>query len=146
MDCSMPGFLVLHYLLEFAQTHVHWVSDASQPSYPSPCHPLLHVFRSNPIYQFIPSPPSPSVSTHPFFTFSSAFLLCKQIHLYHFSRFHICVLIHQHVHFEGHGYWLVGRDVFPWLHVSMWRATSRVALLANPWLLHSSQGAKNNWD
>ena len=28
MDCSMPGFPVLHYLLEFALTHVHWVSDA----------------------------------------------------------------------------------------------------------------------
>ena len=28
MDCSMPGFLVLHCLLVFAQTHVHWVSDA----------------------------------------------------------------------------------------------------------------------
>ena len=27
MDCSVPGFPVLHYLLEFAQTHVHWVSD-----------------------------------------------------------------------------------------------------------------------
>ena len=24
MDCNMPGFPVLHYLLEFAQTHVHW--------------------------------------------------------------------------------------------------------------------------
>ena len=32
MDCSMPGFPVLHYLLEFAQTHVHWISDAIQPS------------------------------------------------------------------------------------------------------------------
>ena len=28
MDCSTPGFPVLHYLLEFAQTHVHWVDDA----------------------------------------------------------------------------------------------------------------------
>ena len=28
MGCSTPGFLVLHYLPEFAQTHVHWVSDA----------------------------------------------------------------------------------------------------------------------
>ena len=28
MDCSMSGFPVLHYLLEFVQTHVHWVSDA----------------------------------------------------------------------------------------------------------------------
>ena len=25
MDCSMPGFPVLHHLPEFAQTHVHWV-------------------------------------------------------------------------------------------------------------------------
>ena len=24
VDCSMPGFPVLHYLLEFAQVHVHW--------------------------------------------------------------------------------------------------------------------------
>ena len=28
MDYSMPGSHVLHYLLEFAQIHVHWVSDA----------------------------------------------------------------------------------------------------------------------
>jgi hypothetical protein len=31
---SMPGFSVLHYLLEFAQTHVHWIGDAIQPSHP----------------------------------------------------------------------------------------------------------------
>ena len=31
---SMPGFPVLHHLSEFAQTHVHWVSDAIQPSHP----------------------------------------------------------------------------------------------------------------
>ena len=29
MDCSMPGLPVLHYLLEFAQIHVHWVGDLS---------------------------------------------------------------------------------------------------------------------
>ena len=28
MDCSMPGFPVLHQLQELAQTHLHWVSDA----------------------------------------------------------------------------------------------------------------------
>ena len=39
MDCSMPGFPVHHQLLEFTQTHVHWVGDAIQPSHP--CHPLL---------------------------------------------------------------------------------------------------------
>ena len=30
--CNTPGFRILHYLLVFAQTHVHWVSDAIQPS------------------------------------------------------------------------------------------------------------------
>ena len=36
MDCSPPGFPVLYYLLEFAQTQVHWVGDAIQPSHPLP--------------------------------------------------------------------------------------------------------------
>ena len=49
MDCSKPGFPVLHCLPEFAQTHVHWVSDAIQPS-----HPLL-----SSLY-----PPAPNVSQH----------------------------------------------------------------------------------
>ena len=31
MNCSTPRFPVFHYLPEFAQTHVHWVSDAIQP-------------------------------------------------------------------------------------------------------------------
>ena len=39
MDCSRPGFSVFYYLPEFAQTHVHWVSDAIQPS--CPLFPLL---------------------------------------------------------------------------------------------------------
>ena len=34
VDCSTPGFPVLHYLSEFAQTHVHRVNDAIQPSHP----------------------------------------------------------------------------------------------------------------
>ena len=33
MDCSTPGLPVYHQLPEFTQTHVHWVSDALQPSY-----------------------------------------------------------------------------------------------------------------
>ena len=45
MDCRAPGFPVHHQLLELAQTHVHRVSDAIQPS-----HPLLS-----------PSPPAPGV-------------------------------------------------------------------------------------
>ena len=43
IDCSIPGFLILHYLPEFAQTHVHWVGDAIQPS-----HPLSSPFSSCP--------------------------------------------------------------------------------------------------
>ena len=34
MDCSTPGLPVLHQLPELAQTHVHRVSDAIQPSHP----------------------------------------------------------------------------------------------------------------
>ena len=36
-----PGFPVLHYLLEFAHTHVHWVDDAIQPTHPLLPHLLL---------------------------------------------------------------------------------------------------------
>ena len=47
MDCSTPGFPVLQYLPEFAQTHVHWVSDAIQPSHPlsPPSPPALNLFQ-----------------------------------------------------------------------------------------------------
>ena len=48
MDCSTPGLPVHHQLLEFTQTHVHWVCDAIQPS-----HPLLS-----------PSPPAFNLSQH----------------------------------------------------------------------------------
>ena len=34
MNCSTPGFLILHYLLEFGQIHVHWVNDPIQPPHP----------------------------------------------------------------------------------------------------------------
>ena len=36
MNCSTPGFPVLHYVPEFTQAHVHWVHDAIQPSHPLP--------------------------------------------------------------------------------------------------------------
>ena len=48
MNCSTPGLPVHHQLPEFTQTHVHWVSDAVQPS-----HPLSS-----------PSPPAPNPSQH----------------------------------------------------------------------------------
>ena len=39
MDFCLPGFPVLHHILELARTHVHWVSDAS--NHLILCHPLL---------------------------------------------------------------------------------------------------------
>ena len=47
MDSSMPGFPVLHHLPELAQTHVHWVGDAIQPSHPlsSPSHLAFNLYQ-----------------------------------------------------------------------------------------------------
>ena len=39
MDCSTPDLHFLHHFPEFAQTHVHWVGDAIQPSHI--CHPFI---------------------------------------------------------------------------------------------------------
>ena len=57
MNCSTPGLLVDHQLPEFTQSHVHWVSDAIQPS-----HPLSS-----------PSPPAPNPSQHQSFPMSQIF-------------------------------------------------------------------------
>ena len=46
MNHSTPGFPVHHHLPEFTQTHVHWVSDAIQPSHP--VIPFFSHFRSCP--------------------------------------------------------------------------------------------------
>ena len=45
MDCSTPGLHVHHQLLQFTQIHVHWVSDAIQPSHSlsSPSPPVLNL-------------------------------------------------------------------------------------------------------
>ena len=54
-DYSMPGFSVLHSLPEFAQTYVHWVSDAIQPSHPLlPASPLaLHLSQHQGLFQWV---------------------------------------------------------------------------------------------
>ena len=45
MDFSTPGSPVLYYLLEFAQIHIHSVSDVNQPSHPllPPSPPALNL-------------------------------------------------------------------------------------------------------
>ena len=57
MDYSTPGFPVLHYLPECAQNHVHWVSDAIQPSHPLlPPSPLaLNLSQHQGLFQWVSS-------------------------------------------------------------------------------------------
>ena len=52
-----PGFPVLYCLLEFAQTHVHWVGDAIQPSHPlsSPSLPALSLPQHQGLFQWVGS-------------------------------------------------------------------------------------------
>ena len=55
MDCSMPGFPVLHQLLESTQTHVHRVSNAIQPSHPLsfPSLPAFSLSQHQGLFQWI---------------------------------------------------------------------------------------------
>ena len=73
MNLSTPGLPVHHHLLEFTQTHIHWVHDAIQPSYP----------------QSSPSPPAPNPSQHQslFQWVSSSHEVAKvlELQLYHHS-------------------------------------------------------------
>ena len=57
MDCSMPGFPVLHHLPKLAQTHAHWISDAIQPSHPllSPFPPALSLSQHHGLFQWVSS-------------------------------------------------------------------------------------------
>ena len=54
VDYSMPGFSVLHYLLEFAQTHIHWDGDAILLSHPllSPSLPALNLSHHQSLFQW----------------------------------------------------------------------------------------------
>ena len=57
MNGSTPGLPVLHQLPEFTQTHVHWVSDAIQPSYPlsSPSPPALNLSQHQGLFKWVSS-------------------------------------------------------------------------------------------
>ena len=54
---SMPGFPVLHCLPEVAQTHVHWLSDVIQPSYPlsSPSPRALNLSQHQGLFKWVSS-------------------------------------------------------------------------------------------
>jgi len=56
MNHSMPGLLVHHKLLEITQTHVHWVSDAIQPSRPlSSPSPATNPSQHQSLFQWVNS-------------------------------------------------------------------------------------------
>ena len=57
MDCSMPGFRVHYQLPETAQTHVHQVGDAIQPSHPlsSPSPPTFNFSQHQSLFQWVSS-------------------------------------------------------------------------------------------
>ena len=57
MDCSLPGLPVHCQLPEFTQTHVHWVSDAIQPSHPlsSPSPPAFSLSQHQGLCQWVSS-------------------------------------------------------------------------------------------
>ena len=57
MNRSTPGLPVHHQLQEFTQTHVHWVSDANQPSHPlsSPSHPTFNLSQHQGLFQWVSS-------------------------------------------------------------------------------------------
>ena len=57
VDCSTPGLPVHHQLLEFTQTHVHWVSDAIQPSHPlsSPSPPAFNLSQHQGLFKWVNS-------------------------------------------------------------------------------------------
>ena len=55
MDCSIPAFPVHHELLELAQTHVHWIGDAIQPSHPlsSPPPSIFKLSQQQSLFQWV---------------------------------------------------------------------------------------------
>ena len=57
MNHGMPGLPVHHQPLEFTQTHVHWVSDAIQPSHPlsSPSPPALNLSQHQGLFKWVSS-------------------------------------------------------------------------------------------
>ena len=57
MDCSTPGLPVHHQLPELTQTHVHWVSDAIQPSHPlsPPSPPAFNPSQHQGLFQWVGS-------------------------------------------------------------------------------------------
>ena len=122
MDCIVPGFPVLHYLLEFAQTRVHWVSDAIQPS---------HLLSS-------PSPPAFNLSQHQglFQWVSSLHQVTKVLELTHWKRPWFWERVKEGGEGNGRGWdgWMASPTRWTWVWVNSnmslsWWSTGRPGVL-----------------
>ena len=96
MDYSMPDFPALHSLLKYAQTHIHSVGEAMQPSHPlSPCSPALNLSQHQVDrllgFSFSMSPSIEYSGWFPLTLTGLTFLLSKE-----FSRVFSCTRVWKH--------------------------------------------------
>ena len=117
MDYSTPGLPVHHQLLELAQTHVHHVSDAIQPSHPLPSpSPAFNLSQYQGLFQWVSSSRqvaevwgfsfiiSPSVCIHNLLQGYQSYW----IRLTHTTSFHLSHLSEDHVCKCSHILWCLG--------------------------------------
>ena len=80
MDCSTPGFPVLHHLPE-AQIHVHRVSDVTQPSCPlsSPSPPAFNLSQHQGLFQWVSSLVTVTMAIYWHVQFSSVTQSCPAL-------------------------------------------------------------------
>ena len=125
MDCSTPGFPVLLYLPEFAQTHVHWVNDAIQLSQPLslPSSPSLNLSQHQGIIQWV----------------GSSHQVAKVLELHLKSK---GLQARQKVYSEGID---LGVSFQKWEKFSFQSALVLVFLLLHPSSLHSCSAFGNNF-
>ena len=92
MDCSIPGFPVYHQLPEFTQAHVHWISDAIQPSHPlsSPSPTALNLSQHQGLFQWVSS--SHQVAKVLEFQFQQLTSVSDCSHLYFLSAMHVFLM------------------------------------------------------
>ena len=88
-NCSMPGFPVLHHLLELAQTLVHWVSDAIQLCHPlSSPSPAFNLSQHQGLFQWVSS--LHQVAKVLELQLHHCYILTNEVPLISPTQFHLC--------------------------------------------------------
>jgi len=95
MDCSMSGFPVHHRLPELAQTHVHRVSNAIQPSHPlmSPSPPAFKILIHVKLFSKVATPPCILITMNESSSYSVSMLALNIFSLFHFNHSKSCVFV-----------------------------------------------------